>query len=106
MQIEIKGVYITEMQEKTWGRVYVVYLEDNTEKYIFKNWLKFKEKTYKGEGNILNEPSFTWVNTSLQHFFPDYVEVLNGKADNLNLTTPNFKSEYGTPSVIFQKLLI
>jgi len=106
MQIEIKGVYITEMQEKTWGRVYMVYVEEHTEKYIFKNWLKFKEKTYKGEGNIVNEPSFTWVNTSLQHFFSDYLDVLNGKADNLNLTTPNFKNEYGTPSVILQKLLI
>lgn len=105
-RIEITGVYITEYQERTWGRVYVTYTINNNAFYIFKNWIKFDEKTYKGEGPIQNEPSFTWFDTEKQHFYSNYHEVLQGTADHLYLTQAKYRNDFGTPSVILEKLLL
>jgi hypothetical protein len=102
----ITGVYITEFQNSTWGRVYVTYTINNNAFYIFKNWIKFDEKTYKGSGEIQNEPAFTWFTPDKQHFYNNYQDVLDGKADHLYLTQPKYKIQYGTPSIILQNLLL
>ena len=38
--------------------------------------------------------------------FSSYKDILNGVADHLYLTTPNYKAQYGTPSIILKRLLI
>jgi hypothetical protein len=106
MQINIKSIHITEQQEKTWGRVYIQYKLNDELCFIFKNWLKFDEKIFKGIGNLKEIESYNWFAESKRHIFSDYKEVLDGKADDLILTTPEFKEKYGTPSKILKKLLI
>lgn len=119
MQITIKSIHVTEMHEKTWGRVYIQYTKNNQECFIFKNWLYFDEKTYVSDGN-LTSPNANFNNENIdkhhsiylffpptkRHVFSDYQDVLNGKADHLFLTPSNFKSQYGTPSIILKHLLI
>ena len=106
MQISIKSIHITEQQEKTWGRVYIQYKLNGELCFIFKNWLKFDEKTFKGIGDLNEIENYNWFAENKRHIFSDYKEVLNGKADILILTTPEFKEKYGTPSKILKKLLI
>jgi hypothetical protein len=117
MSITIKSVHITEMHEKTWGRVYVQYEQDNEEYFILKNWLFFDEKTYKSIGSLLVDETieengirphhvYLWFPSEKRHVFQNYQDVLNGAADDLYLTTPNYKEKYGTPSVILKRLLI
>jgi hypothetical protein len=103
---KILSVHITERQEDTWGRVYIQYEVDGTVYFIFKNWLKFKEHTFKGFGNLLDEPSFTWFELSKRHEYPNEHSILAGEADILELTNAKFKMEYGTPSKILKRLLI
>lgn len=119
MAITIKSVHVTEMNEKTWGRVYIQYEENGIGYFIFKNWLYFDEKTYKGIGN-LNEANkdfnneeigkhhaiYLWFPAEKRHAFLNYKKVLEGSADNLYLTTPEHKLKHGTPSVILKRLLI
>lgn len=105
------------MHEKTWGRIYVQYEQDNEEYFILKNWLFFDEKTYKSIGSLLVDESveengtrphhvYLWFPPEKRHVFQNYQDVLNGAADSLYLTTPNYKEKYGTPSVILKRLLI
>lgn len=119
MQITIKSIHVTEMHEKTWGRVYIQYEQNGKQLFIFKNWLYFDEKTYKGIGNL--DAAYEEFNTDeigkhhsiylgfpseKRHVFSNYKDVLNGVADHLYLTTPNYKAQYGTPSIILKRLLI
>ncbi|MBP7809044.1 MAG: hypothetical protein KA163_07110 [Bacteroidia bacterium] len=106
MGILIKSIHITEFSERTWGRVYLQYDLNSEPCFIFKNWLKFDEKTYKGVGDLNEIESYNWFPENKRHVFSDYTQVLNGKADHLTLTTPEFKEKYGTPSKILKKLLI
>lgn len=119
MSINIKSIHITEMHEKTWGRVYIQYEQNNQDFFIFKNWLYFDEKTYKNLGNLdsaaesfnneeigKHHSIYLWFPVEKRHTFLNYKDVLNGSADNLYLTTPNYKAQYGTPSVILKRLLI
>ena len=119
MQITIKSIHVTEMHEKTWGRVYIQYLKNNQECFIFKNWLYFDEKTYVSDGYLASPSAkfnsenvgkhhsiYLWFPTEKRHVFTNYKDVLNGVADKLYLTTPNFKAQYGTPSIILKHLLI
>lgn len=100
--IEIKQVGVTVMQEITWGRVYVDYVENGKAKFIFKNWIYFQEKTFTGNGSFEDEPAFAWFNNSR---ISDYKTVLNGDLDNMRLTPLNHRSSYGTPSKILKLLL-
>lgn len=100
--IEILEVGITEYQERTWGRVYLNYLENGEPKFIFKNWIYFNENTFQSEGTFENEPAYTWFES--QHIVT-LEETINGNFDNLYLTPSNYKSRYGTPSIIVKKLL-
>lgn len=104
--IDITKILITEQQEKTWGRVYIQYQLNGELWFIFKNWLKFDEKIFKGIGDLNEIESYSWFAENKRHIFSDYKEVLNGKADNLILTSPEYKEKYGTPSKILKKLLI
>lgn len=119
MQITIKSIHVTEMHEKTWGRVYIQYEQNNQDFFIFKNWLYFDEKTYKGIGNLLSANEefnneeigkhhsiYLWFPSEKRHVFQNFKDVLNRDADQLYLTTPNYKAQYGTPSVILKRLLI
>jgi len=117
MEITIKSVHITEQQDRTWGRVYIQYEQNKQEFYIFKNWLFFDEKTYKGIGNLCDENTelnddknphhvYLWFTEEKRHVYDNYKEVLQGKADHLKLTSENYKIKYGTPSVILKRLLI
>lgn len=117
MQITIKSVHITEQQDRTWGRVYIQYEQNGQNFYIFKNWLYFDEKTFKGLGNLCEESSelnsdenehhvYLWFSKEKRHVFQNYKEVLQGKADHLNLTSELYKLKYGTPSTILKRLLI
>jgi len=117
MQIVIKSVHVTEQQDRTWGRVYIQYEHKGQEFFIFKNWLFFDEKTYKGIGNLCEEITETdseendhhvylWFSKNKRHVFQNYKDVLQGKADHLALTAENYKSKYGTPSLILKRLLI
>jgi len=102
----IKSIHITCYQENTWGRVYVTYSVDGQQAFIFKNWIKGEEHTYKGVGMIEMEPSYKWFSDSNKHIFSKTADVLNGSADHLTLTPPKFAAKYGTPSKILKKLLI
>lgn len=106
MESVIKSIHITELNENTWGRVYIQYMVNDELCFIFKNWLKFDEKTYKGVGDLNEIENYNWFDENKRHVFSDYKEVLNGKADHLILTSPEFKEKYGTPSKILKKLLI
>ncbi len=119
MSITIKSVHVTEMNEKTWGRVYIQYEQNEIEYFIFKNWLYFDEKTYKGIGNLnaahaefnneeigKHHSVYLWFPPEKRHVFLNYNDVLNDSADNLYLTRPEHKEKYGTPSIILKRLLI
>ncbi len=119
MQITIKSIHVTEMHEKTWGRVYIQYEQNNQDFFIFKNWLYFDEKIYKSIGNLLSANEefnneeigkhhsiYLWFPSEKRHVFHNFKDVLNGDADQLYLTTPNYKAQYGTPSAILKRLLI
>lgn len=119
MSINIKSIHITEMHEKTWGRVYIQYEQNGKELFIFKNWLYFDEKTYKGIGKLdsayedfnneeigKHHSIYLWFPAEKRHTFLKYQDVLNGSADHLYLTPPNYKALYGTPSIILKRLLI
>lgn len=119
MQITIKSIHVTEMNEKTWGRVYIQYEQNNQDFFIFKNWLYFDEKTYKSIGNLLSANEdfnneevgkhhsiYLWYPAEKRHVFLNYQDVLNETADHLYLTRPEHKEKYGTPSIILKRLLI
>lgn len=119
MSINIISVHVTEMHEKTWGRVYIQYIQNGKQLFIFKNWLYFDEKTYKGIGNLdaayedfnneeigKHHSIYLWFPPEKRHVFLNYQDVLNGNADHLCLTPPNYKLQYGTPSIILKRLLI
>ena len=119
MSITIKSIHVTEMHEKTWGRVYIQYEQNGKQLFVFKNWLYFDEKTYKGIGNLdaayeefnneeigKHHSIYLWFPPEKRHVFSNYKDVLNGVADHLYLTTPNYKAQYGTPSIILKRLLI
>ena len=119
MAITIKSVHITEMNENTWGRVYIQYQQNEIEYFIFKNWFYCDEKTYRGMGKLESAHSdfnneeigkhhsvYLWFPLEKWHVFLNHNDVLNGSADNLFLTLPKHKDKYGTPSVIIKRLLI
>ena len=117
MQITIKSIHVTVMHEKTWGRVYIQYEQNNEKYFILKNWLYFDEKTYKSIGSLLVDETveengfrphhiYLWFPPEKRHVFQNYQDVLNGAADKLLLTTKDFKEQYGTPSIILKRLLI
>lgn len=98
---------ITEQQERTWGRVYVQFEIDNKPYYVFKNWIKFEEHNYCGEGTVIDEPAFNWFSEEKRHCFTDFSLVINGEFDNLKLIhNDKYIAEYGTPSKILKQLLI
>ncbi len=103
--MRIQSIHITTFQESTWGRVYVQYEQNGEQFYVFKNWLKFEEKVFKGEGDLMDEPAYTWFTDANRQVFTEQ-DVLSGKADGLYLTPPKWKEEYGTPSKILKRLLI
>ena len=88
--MQIKSIHITTYQQSTWGRVYVCFEKDNQTFYAFKNFLEFKELNYIGDGNIENEPAFTWFEQNKQFSF-SLEEVLSGNADHLFLTPDKSK---------------
>lgn len=106
MSILIKSVHITEYQQATWGRVYVQYEKNGQLFFVFKNWIKFNEKTYKGIDSLEDEPAYNWFEPNKRHIFTNYKDVLNGCADHLYLTPERHKVEFGTPSIILKQLLI
>ena len=102
--ITIKQVGITEQKERTWGRVYVDYSEDGEDKFAFKNWLKFAEKTFEGDGSFETEPAYTTFDS--KRIVEDFEDVLDGLHDRLVLTTNSkYTKDYGTPSKILFKLI-
>lgn len=104
--MQIQSIHITTYQESTWGRVYIQYQQNGQQFYIFKNWLVYNEKVYKGIGDVVEEPAYNWFTENNRHVFTNYKDVLEGKADDLYLTQPKYKDEYGTPSKILKRLLI
>ncbi len=103
MSIEIKQVGITEQKERTWGRVYVDYVENGINKFAFKNWIYFKEENFIGDGSFENESAYTWFDS--RKVIHNYEDVLDGLHDRMSLTSSNHKSDYGTPSKILLKLI-
>lgn len=102
--IEIKQVGITTFQApNTWGRVFVDYVENGEEKFIFKNFIKFEEKNFNGPGSFKVEPAFGYHKE--YEITADYMSVLEGEYDNIYLTAPKYKDKYGTPSKILNKLI-
>lgn len=103
MAIEIVQIGITEAKESTWGRVFIDYKENGEYKFAFKNWVKFDEHNYNGQGSFGTEPAFTWF--ASRQVTTDYMAVLEGEYDNLYLTPSHHRSNYGTPSKILLNLL-
>ncbi len=103
--MQIKSIHITTYQQSTWGRVYVCFEKDNQSFYAFKNFIEFKELNYIGDGNIENEPAFTWFEQNKRFSF-SLEEVLSGNADHLFLTPDKWKTLYGSPSILLKRLLI
>lgn len=117
MQITIRSIHVTEYQQATWGRVYIQYEQDNQVLFIYKNWLQFVEKTFKDVGSLTIDTSekledgrskhvYFWFEENKRHVYENYKDVLDGKADNLYLTSEKYRKEYGTPSIILKRLLI
>ena len=73
--------------------------------FNFKNFINFSEHNYIGDGELENEPAFSWFEIDKRYTFTKE-EVLSGKADNLFLTPDSRKSLYGTPSKLLKRLLI
>lgn len=103
--MQLKSVHITCFQQNTWGRVYVCFEKDEQAFYAFKNFIRFVEHNFLGDGSIENEPSYTWV-TEEKRFAFTVEEVLAGQADHLCLTPEKHKAAYGTPSTLLKRLLI
>lgn len=103
MAIEIIQIGITEAKEATWGRVFIDYKENGEYKFAFKNWIKFEERNFNGNGSFGTEPAFTWFNK--REITSDYMSVLEGEYDFMFLTPAKYKSNYGTPSKILRKLI-
>lgn len=103
--IEILKVGITEQKGDTWGRIYVDYIQDGVEKYIFRNYIHFEEKNYQGLGSFEKEVAFAFFRVSTIE--PDYRRVIEGEHDNNLVLTqnPRYKKAYGTPSTLLQSLL-
>lgn len=104
--IIIKSVNVTTLQDETWGRLYIQYEIDGQLYFIFKNWLKSKEHTFKGLGDLLTEPSYSWFKESNRNVYTDVEFVKSGYADNLLLSPEKYKEKFGTPSKILKRLLI
>jgi hypothetical protein len=94
------------LQDKTWGRIYIQYEINGQLYFIFKNWLKFKEHTFKGCGDLRDEPSYNWFLEDRRHEYVDLEAVKSGAADHLFLTPEKYRKEYGTPSKILKRLFI
>lgn len=105
-KFKVISINITTQRGKSWGRVYVQFEKEGELQFIFKNWLFFEEKTYLGIGNLNDEPSYIKFDEKDRYVFYDEKLVLKGQADNLVLTPPEHKKEYGTPSIILKRLLI
>lgn len=104
--VTINSIHVTTQQGATWGRVYIQYEIDKELFFIFKNWLKFDEKTYRGKGDLSEESAYTKFSEDKRHVFTNKKDVLKGKADTLELTPKEYKKEYGTPSTILERLLL
>jgi hypothetical protein len=103
--MQLKSIFITTYQEKTWGRIYVCFENDNHIFYAFKNFINFSEYSFLGGGDLIDEPAFNWFSKEKRFEFSEE-EVLSGKADNLFLTPDKYKYLYGTPSLLLKRLLI
>ena len=103
--MQLKSVHITCFQQSTWGRVYVCFEKDNQLFYAFKNFIRFVEHNFIGDGQIENEPSYTWVDEDKRYSFT-VEEVLSGLADKLYMTPERHQIAYGTPSTLLKRLLI
>lgn len=103
--MQIKSVFITTYQERTWGRVYVCFEKDNQLFYAFKNFIQFVEHNFLGGGELIYEPAFNWFSEEKRLEF-SFEEVLSGDADHLFLTPDKYKQQYGTPSILLKRLLI
>ena len=103
--MQIKPIHVTTFQQSTWGRVYVTFEKENQLFYALKNFIDFSEHNYIGDGELENEPAFSWFEIDKRYTFTKE-EVLSGKADNLFLTPDSRKSLYGTPSKLLKRLLI
>jgi len=103
--MKINSVHITTYQQSTWGRVYISYEQDNQLYYAFKNFITFTEHNYVGDGELNNEPAYSWFEQTKRFDFT-FEDVLTGKADDLYLTPPKWKNLYGTPSILLKRLLI
>jgi len=103
MAIEIRKIGITVAQERTWGRVYMDYIENKEEKFIFRNYLKFEKKNFSGAGSFEKDSTFKWFEKS--EITEDYMSVLEEEYDFMDLTSDRYKAEYGTPSKILKSLI-
>jgi hypothetical protein len=103
--MQITTIHITTYQERTWGRVYVSYQHEGQSFFAFKNFIRFVEHNFIGDGQIENEPSYTWVVEEKRYAFT-VEEVLAGQADHLCLTPEKHMATYGTPSTLLKRLLI
>ncbi len=103
--MQLKSVFITTYQERTWGRVYVCFEKDNQLFYAFKNFIQFVEHNFLGGGELMEEPAYNWFSEEKRFEF-SYEEVLSGNADHLFLTPDKYKQQYGTPSILLKRLLI
>ena len=102
--IEIKQVGITEQKEKTWGRIYIDYIEDGAQKFAFRNYLYFEKRNFKGSDSFTTDPAYTWFNS--KELVEDYMTVLEGEYDNKKLTlNSSHKGQYGTPSKLLASLI-
>ena len=103
--MQLKSVFVTTYQERTWGRVYVCFEKDERLFYAFKNFINFEEHNFLGGGELLDEPAFNWFSDEKRFEF-SLEEVLSGAADHLFLTPDKYKQQYGTPSILLKRLLI
>ena len=103
MEVEIKKIGITEGKQATWGRVFVDYCEKGENKFAFRNWLKFEELNYLGEGSFEDEAAYTWFDS--KKVTNNVESVIEGEYDYLSLTSSKYKEQYGTPSKILESLL-
>ena len=103
MGVEIKKVGITEGKQATWGRVFVDYCEKGENKFAFRNWVKFEELNYHGDGSFECEAAYTWFDS--KKVTNDIESVIEGEYDHLSLTSSKYKEQYGTPSKILLSLL-
>lgn len=103
--MQLKSVFVTTYQERTWGRVYVCFEKDERLFYAFKNFINFEEHNFLGGGELLDEPAFNWFSDEKRFEF-SLEEVLSGAADHLFLTPDKYKQQFGTPSLLLKRLLV